>query len=437
MTFTIFQSEEGDCLLLESKGGKTILCDGGIRRSYETFVAPALGKLREAGRELDVAYVSHIDEDHIAGVLELMDNEVAWRVYEHQKANGNTSVKKPKVARPPVVKAVWHNSFYDQVEKNAGPIGDMLAASARILSASSNPEILDLAAEHAELALSKPQALRLSQRVSGKQLGIPLNAPSAGKLMMVREDKAAVVLGDLKLFVIGPFEADLKKLRTEWNNWLEKAQSTIAGLREQAERDERNLKNGVAALLGSLELAAGKFGNRTGVTTPNLASLMFYVEEKRPDGNKKLLLTGDGHYGDVLKGLRHHGLLSEGGEAGIHIDVLKGQHHGAKANWHEDFVKAVTADHYIFMGNGEHTNPELDVVQLVLDSRIGPAEKRSKNPEVGKPFTLWFNSSEEATAKTDNKRHMKKLQDLLVSKREESNKVNFRFLDKASFGFSV
>ena len=34
----------------------------------------------------------------------------------------------------------------------------------------------------------------------------------------------------------------------------------------------------------------------------------------------------------------------------IHVDVLKVQHHGATANVDDAFVRAVTADHYVFCG---------------------------------------------------------------------------------------
>ena len=40
-------------------------------------------------------------------------------------------------------------------------------------------------------------------------------------------------------------------------------------------------------------------GDRAKVTPPNLASIMIYVE----DGNATLLLTGDGHANDAMKGL--------------------------------------------------------------------------------------------------------------------------------------
>ena len=83
MDLTIFHAGKGDCLLLRANG-TNILVDGGMRTRTE-HVASALGALRSNGEELDLLYVSHIDQDHISGVLQLMDDELAWRVFRSQR----------------------------------------------------------------------------------------------------------------------------------------------------------------------------------------------------------------------------------------------------------------------------------------------------------------------------------------------------------------
>jgi hypothetical protein len=134
MQLTMFQSAQGDCLLLSDSGNKTrILVDGGMPAAYSAHVAPALSKLRKAKRSIDLVYVSHIDRDHIGGVLRMLDDEVLWRVHELQKQNGNPGHKAPTSPRPPVIKGIWHNAFHDILKKNAGPIEDALAAMAPAL----------------------------------------------------------------------------------------------------------------------------------------------------------------------------------------------------------------------------------------------------------------------------------------------------------------
>jgi hypothetical protein len=438
MKFTIFQSEKGDCLLLESDDDKLILADGGMKASYQEHVAPALGRLRKAGRDLDLIYLSHIDQDHIAGVLQLMNDLVAWRVYDHQSSLGNEHVAKPTVPRPPEVKAIWHNAFHEQVGKNGGKIADMLAASASILMAARTPKLVDIAEDHEELALSQMEAMQLCRRVGAGQLNIPLNPEFEGKLMYARENIAPFQLGELSIHLIGPFEADLEKLRADWNTWLGANQSRVEELRRRAVQDEEDLGNDVTRIMREMEITAEVFGDRTKVTPPNLASLMFYVEEPRQGGAaRRYIFTGDGHWKDILKGLSRHGKLDQQSGRGIHVDVLKGQHHGSEHNWHEDFVQAVTADHYIFCGNGEHENPDEGVIRMVLNSRIGPASKRSPNAETNRPFTIWCNCSHSVPGKPDNQRHMKKIENIVRAARQRSNKVRYRFLKSSSFAFSV
>src|SRR5688572_4332786 len=120
MQLRVFQSDKGDCLLLTGQNDKgRILIDGGMPASYSEHVAPAMGQLRKAGKKLDLVYVSHIDQDHIGGVLRLLDDEVAWRIHEHHLKKGNTKHKAPKAPRPPQIKKIWHNAFHEQIGDNA------------------------------------------------------------------------------------------------------------------------------------------------------------------------------------------------------------------------------------------------------------------------------------------------------------------------------
>jgi beta-lactamase superfamily II metal-dependent hydrolase len=450
MNLTVFQSDKGDCLLVTGDDGRMVLVDGGMRASYSKHVAPALGKLREAGRSLDAVYVSHIDQDHISGVLQMMDDEVEWRIHEFHQSTGNTHPKPPAAPRPPQVKAIWHNAFHEQLPKNAGAIEDALAASAAILSGSDESVVKALASAQGELVTSIAEAIQLSRRVSPEQLGIKLNPPSKGKLMMVRAatPSSAIKIGGMRFSVIGPFPADLTKLRKEWNEWLEKNEPRLKSIEAQAKKDasafaaseiadlmlpKLHQAKSLSGLL-PLEAAAAKFklGERAKVTTPNLASLMFFLTEK----GKTVLLTGDGHWEDIIKGLKHIKKLKDGG--GIHVNVLKVQHHGSEHNIGEEFCRAVTADHYVFCGNGEHENPDLRVIQAIADSRIGAPDKLSPNKQAGDPFKFWFNSSQTATAKPEAKAHMKAIESLVRKLAKKSGgRLDSFFLKGSSFNLAV
>jgi beta-lactamase superfamily II metal-dependent hydrolase len=421
MKLTIFQSEKGDCLLLTSQDGRRrILVDGGMRTSYRTFVAPALGTLAPKGEHLDLVCVSHIDQDHIAGVLQLMDDRVAWRVHDFQVKNGNPTHPAPQSPRPPEVKELWHNAFHEQVGENAGQIGDLLAATAAILSGSADDAQQKIATVQRELATSIPEAIKLSRRISVDQLNIPLNKRFQGRLAFVQMNKPPpppIRLDPLRIFVIGPFAEDLDRLRQQWNAWLQDNQALLAKIQKQTREDVERMGTHDARTLLERQIAqAQALGDRTKVTPPNLASLMLLVVERR----KTVLLTGDGHATDILKGLKFHGKLDVDGR--MHLNGLKVQHHGSEHNIDEHFVSNVTADHYIFCGNGEHENPDLQVVEAIINSRIGNAAFRSSHPQASGPFKLWFNSSESASRKPAARQHMAELHKLVMTRQRTSGR---------------
>lgn len=434
MKLTVFQSDKGDCLLLASgDGNHHMLIDGGMRSSYKKFVAPALADLAGEQHPLDVVYVSHIDRDHISGVLQLLDDIVAWRVHDFQINHGNPTHPAPGIGTPPSIRGIWHNGFGELVPADNMDLGEMLTASAAMLSSSPNLSLRELAYEHRELAASVPEAIKLSHRIDGSQLGIPLNAEFGGKLAFVRSDEspASISLGTLNIFVIGPFERDLEKLREEWGEWLRERQADVAKLQKQAIRDAERLGTNDLKSLMTLR-SAQKLGDRSKVTPPNLASLMLLVEER----GKTLLLTGDGHWKAILDGLHFQQKLDEEGR--IHVNVLKVQHHGSEHNINEEFVSKVTADHYIFCGNGEHENPNLHVLEVLMDSRIGDVAFRSTNPRAAGSFKLWFNSSESASQKTEAKQYMRRVRELVEQRKANSTgRLDFQFLEGKMPSFEV
>lgn len=420
MKLTVFQSDKGDCLLVRAADGTSMLVDGGMRASYSQHVASALGRLAEDGGELDLVYVSHIDRDHISGVLQLMEDLIAWRVRDFQHDGGNDGFRDPPRPRPPAVKGLWHNAFHEQVGDNTGAVADALAANAAVLEADEAQQAL--AEAQRGLSTSVGEGIELSRRVSADQLGIPLNAQFSGKLAMVRGQKTQpIALGSLSLTVLGPFERDLTNLRKDWNKWLQDQGAALARLREEMRADAERLSTGeVGGFRERLEERARTLGDRHQVTPPNLASLMLLAEE---DG-KTVLLTGDGHADDILNGLEHARRLDDDP---LHVNVLKVQHHGSEHNIHAEFCRRITADHYVFCANGEHENPDLDVLKLVVASRDGDARH----------FKLWFNSSSEASTSKRGRRHMKKVETLVASLADKSDgRMRSSFLDGSSFDLS-
>ncbi|MDP6580371.1 MAG: hypothetical protein QF681_06925, partial [Vicinamibacterales bacterium] len=237
----------------------------------------------------------------------------------------------------------------------------------------------------------------------------------------------------------------------EWNVWLEEKKAHKERLKKRSDEDHSPLVASSAAgfaapLAGNAEelassdgriqaalaqLAQAKvLGRRRSVTTPNLASLMFFARE----GRQTMLLTGDGHCDDILDGLDKAGLLRPDGT--LHVDVLKVPHHGSEHNTSLAFAKAITADKYVFCGNGAHQNPDLDVVKAYINSRIGTASQRSLNPEAKRRFRLVFNyhpDNETGAHRT----HLRKILGHVEARQAASSKISSTFIKGSSRVFSV
>jgi beta-lactamase superfamily II metal-dependent hydrolase len=420
MHLTMFQSAQGDCLLLSDAANRArVLVDGGMPKSYRDHVANALGELRKKHKGLDLIYVSHIDQDHIGGVLKLLDDEVAWRVHDHQRANGNSGHKPPKVPRPPKVGAIWHNAFHEQIKNNAGAIEDALAATAPVLLGAESPQLRRQGALQSDLATSIKEAIQVSRRVGPNQLGIPLNQQAGGKLMMLRKGQSPVAIGGLSVTVIGPRAEHLKKLQNEWNDWLRDNKERLKAIRQAARVDEDRLgASDFERLLSAFRIQAEAMGDPKKVTTPNVASLTLLVEE----ANQSLLLTGDARWQEVIEGLEAAGRLQPG--QSMAIDIVKVPHHGSEHNVGEtELLDRVVGTHYVFCGNGHSGNPEPEVIEAMARRRL----KAKGN------FTFWFNCSESVASPGESADHMAEVEKLVRQLAKANKKrMRFRFLEKGS-----
>ncbi len=418
MQIKIFQSSKGDCLMISSpdRTGKNrhILVDGGLGKSFREHVAAELSNSIGAKEILDLICVSHIDEDHIMGILEFLNSVIDWRVFDHHTDVLGRAIANPKSPRPPEIGGIWHNAFSEQIDQNTGALESMLANYSSVMASSNSAQHY----EYAEIATSVLQGIELSKKIGAAQLGIPLNHHHGGKLIMYRDGQPTISVGKMKIKLIGPTLEELQDLRDFWDGWIEDNRTKVNELLADMADDEDRLDLSDSTVLGNIDK----------VTESNLASIMLYLYQ----GHKEILLTGDGHSSHIIRGLELIGKLKAG--RGLHVNVLKVQHHGSKNNIDLDFCKRITSDHYIFCGNGSHHNPHLEVLQLVLDSRLGDENHMSPNSQADRPFKFWFNSSSTLTT-ASNVDQMTAIESLMsTAKNQNGQQFDYQFMgDNESF----
>ena len=447
MKLKVFQAGSGDALLIESTSTqqtRRILVDAGEPKAFDSYVANILSDIDGS---IDVLYVSHIDRDHIGGVLKLLDHHAAWRIFKHLEDTADARPR-PPVPSPPDVGEIWHNAFFDEVSMNTPEIVSTLSGTGSIVLGHSDAEIRLLGKRNAELSLSVGDAIEVSRRISKSQLNIPLNQPADGNFLLLKPSTAVPDIGPLKITILGPTPANMRSLINDWNEWLADKAEYLAKLIKQHDRDEELLAtNSPMAPITIVENQASELTTSAQrVTPPNVASLMVLVEE----AGKRIILTGDADDVDILSGLEAQELLEDGG---IHVDVFKVPHHGANNSFTAELAAAVTADHYVFSGNGDHGNPELEVVDGYVRARRELASAQVPNPQHLRPMKLWFNHSHHEAMKEEDEReaagkkrneerteHWHHLE-TMVSQLEQTNarpKLRSRFLKNArSMTFSL
>jgi glyoxylase-like metal-dependent hydrolase (beta-lactamase superfamily II) len=313
------QADEGDCLLLhygDVSKPKRILIDGGPSGIYNRSLRPRLAELAAgagpAPVPLELVIVSHIDADHIAGVLDLFT--ACARAAEDD-------------TEPPAdPKRLWHNAFGPLT--GLDPTNGAPAAVEPIGSASPTTVAASIA-----VAASVDQGISLNDYA--RRVQAPINDGKGGLIEAPEAGGSKYDFGDgLSLTVIHPDRARLDALRSKF---AKAAQS-----------------DGAPAAL------AAAYSDRS---VPNLSSIVILAEFD----HKRILLTGDARGDDVLDGLARAGLLDSHG--GIDLDVLKVPHHGSDRNVETEFFSRVRAQHYVISGDGTDGNPENATLQMILDAR--------------------------------------------------------------------
>ena len=340
MIFTLeaLKAAYGDALLLhfgDPKAPGLAVIDGGPRGVYHDVLKPRLNGLMANKRRLSdgqlpirLLMVSHIDDDHVNGVL-AMANELA-----------DTTGK-----RPYEVESLWHNSFDDLL----GNKGQELAASLEpfvknVLTTGTLPVQATLKTSHAALVMASVKQGR-DLRNAAKRLGWDVNKEFGGKL--VRLPTAGVrtvpIADGMTLTPLGPRETNVEALHTQWDKELRQMGVAIDATRAAEYAD---------------------------TSVFNLSSIIVLAEMPGKGGTpRRMLLTGDARGDHIIDGLKSAGLMENGT---CHVDLLKVPHHGSDRNVEQAFFETVTADHYVISSNGDKfDNPDKDTLEWIAAARKG------------------------------------------------------------------
>ena len=171
MTLKAVKAKYGDAMILTA-GGATVLIDGGPPGVYNRYLRKHLEMLDDGGYEppeIDLMMVSHVDSDHIAGIMDLTQD---MREAEDEDA------------KPPArIHRAWLNSFSDTLVKSGLETTSGAGASPASMAGAAEDDaiVAEKLDGHTKLVLSSVNQGR-TLRTNLKALSIPINAMFENKM---------------------------------------------------------------------------------------------------------------------------------------------------------------------------------------------------------------------------------------------------------------
>jgi hypothetical protein len=308
----------GDCLWLEygrpGEVPRVVLIDGGVRNT----ITPLRTRIEAACRErkvdtidIELLVVTHIDNDHILGILELLgDPKPLFRV-----------------------KDIWFNGRPQLMRLPAEAGGSSLP-----------PDLLGTRQGDDLSHLLETRGLKWNVEWDGN----PIFVPDTGSLPVVTLD------GQLTLTLLGPTLSSLHDLRAKWIDVLGGDEELVS-----------EAPSGPADLLGRSDTWPPVWSDyeRRDPSVTNGSSIMLLAEYP----GHSVLLTGDGHASDLTAALeRLRGERNLGARA-FPLSAFKLPHHGSSKNLDRELMENVDCSRYLISTDGSmHRHPDHQALLRLL-----------------------------------------------------------------------
>ncbi|MFC1713680.1 ComEC/Rec2 family competence protein [Candidatus Poribacteria bacterium] len=301
---TMLPGQEGDCLQItygQKSDKKYILIDGGRKWTYENSLQEVLG---DSGiSELELLVITHVDRDHIDGVMALCKDD-ALQLH---------------------VKDVWFNT-YDHLR-------------GRSINPPANDGGLEL----------EPMGPKMGEALSDLLIKRewPWNNHFGGHAIELRDDPSDNVLkiGDATLTILSPDRDKLQAFIPTWKKECEE-EGLVPGVEiEEHVADDDHEEMGANERYNIESLASIPFEEDD--SKANGSSIAFLLEFK----GKRILFAGDAHADIIQRELEN---LLAPGEKKIKLDAFKIPHHGSSCNISEDLLDLVDCDHFLISTNGSY-----------------------------------------------------------------------------------
>ncbi|HZD16646.1 MAG TPA: MBL fold metallo-hydrolase [Actinomycetota bacterium] len=307
----VLPARQGDAILVEygadEAAAHRILVDGGTPGTKADLRARLL-ELGTPPIRFELLVITHVDGDHIGGVLELLENDPGIATFDD----------------------VWFNAWRHLPANEVEPLGPV-------------------------------QGERLTTWLD--RHGTPWNLAFDARAVAVPDegDLPTIALPEgMRATVLSPGTSELAALRPVWEREVREA-----GLEPGTPYTEAAEIPATVAALGppptpeDVERWAATPSSEDG-SEANGASISMLLELE----GRSALLTGDAHSAPLVRGVDR--LLGVRGAERLEVGVFKLPHHGSRRNVSTELIGRVRADAYVFSTNGAlYGHPDLEAVARV------------------------------------------------------------------------
>lgn len=335
----------GDCLLLEygaPGASRLVVIDGGLGET-----AAVLWKRLESLRlerqqetlEIELLVVTHIDNDHIVGIIELLEAAHPTLKIHDIWFNG----------RPQLMGLPAAGNAVAAPEQPGDLLGGDAAGPGRT-AAAALPTPADL--------LGPRQGDALSGLLAARKLPWNAHPRWQGRAIMVPEQAplpALTLAGDLRLTVLGPTFPRLYKL---CQGWLD-----VLGGTDEAPATSGD--TGPADLLGRSDAWPPTWKDAVpgDTSAANGSSIMLLAEHE----GRAVLLAGDGYAPDLARALERLRQERGLGEQRLPLQAFKLAHHGSAKNLDAAVLDKVDCSRYLISTDGStHKHPDHQALLRIL-----------------------------------------------------------------------
>ena len=350
MKLKMYPAKNGDSFLIKAglPHPMAILVDGGYASTFKEHILADLKLLAAQGYCLDLVVATHIDADHISGLIEFF------------KQNGNSST--PKIIP---VKDVWHNS-----------LRNMEAST----SSNTRSDDLELLAEIKRRGFPKPNGGEVDKSEISARQGSSLAALllSGNYRWNMGQGNQSINCGipalnlreNPQLHIISPQPSRLEQLRTWWIKKLRRyGFSGEIGANEIfddayeflcADNSLQLDKNTNPTLISGSISSSLEDVYEPDTSLTNASSIAFIAKIDQ----SQLLFLGDALAEDIESYL--HKLAHT--NSSFLFDAIKVSHHGSLHNTSPTLLELIDAPVFFISSNGgRHNHPDIKVLKAIVD----------------------------------------------------------------------